>query len=86
VLALSGCARHYVIRLNNGQQITTASKPKLKGAAYYFKDARGREHVLPEGRVHEIEPASMAKEELAPMPTRQTQPKKPRHWYLLWLG
>jgi hypothetical protein len=40
-LAWSGCARHYVMKLNNGTQIVTASKPKRKGAAYYFKDAKG---------------------------------------------
>ncbi len=58
-----GCARHYVIKLNNGLQITTASKPKLKGASYHFKDAAGRDQSISEGRVREIYPASRAKEE-----------------------
>jgi hypothetical protein len=44
-------------------QITTASKPKLKGATYYFKDASGRVNKIPQSRVIEIMPASMAKEE-----------------------
>jgi hypothetical protein len=58
----SGCARNYVMRLSNGMQITTASKPKLKGATYYFKDATGRVNTIPQGRVLEIMPASMANE------------------------
>ena len=86
LLALSGCARHYVIRLNNGQQITTASKPKLKGSAYYFKDARGKEHVVPQGRVQAVEPASMARQEQMPVAPKQSPPAKPKHWYLLWLA
>lgn len=60
---LPGCARHYVIKMSNGVQITTASKPKLKGSSYYFKDASGREQSVPQGRVQEIFPASRAKEE-----------------------
>ena len=60
---LSGCAHQYVMKLSNGMTVTTASKPKLKGANYYFKDATGQENVVPQSRVLEIEPASMAKEE-----------------------
>ena len=62
-MALSGCASQYVMRLNNGLQITTASKPQLKGGFYYYKDANGREATVAATRVLEIEPASMAKEE-----------------------
>jgi len=61
--ALCGCSRHYILRLNNGAQITTNSKPKLKGSAYHYKDAMGREQIVPQGRVTEIMPASMAKDE-----------------------
>ncbi len=60
---LPGCARHYIMKMSNGVQITTASKPKLKGSSYYFKDASGREQSVPQGRVQEILPASRAKEE-----------------------
>lgn len=63
VLAVSGCARNYVIKLSTGRQVTTASKPRLKGATYYFKDAQGKEQSIPAGRVAEIMPASMAQEE-----------------------
>jgi hypothetical protein len=63
LLALCGCTRHYVMRLNNDMQITTASKPKLKEGFYYFKDAKGEQVRIPQGRVRQIAPASMAEEE-----------------------
>lgn len=63
-LALTGCARQYVMKLSNGTRITTASKPKLKHGYYTYKDAAGNEaRPIPQGRVLEIEPASMAAEE-----------------------
>ncbi len=62
----AGCARHYVIRLNNGVQVTTTSKPKLKNGTYYFKDARGKTQAIAAGRVSEVAPASMAREEKSP--------------------
>ena len=82
-LALSGCASQYVIKLTNGNEITSASKPKLKGSTYSFKDAKGQEHFISQGRVYEIEPASMAQEERKPKPTQQ---KHKHHWYFLWLA
>ena len=62
LLALSGCARHYVITLNNGARIDTDGKPKLVGNSYAFKDALGRERQIPSGRVAQIAPASMMDE------------------------
>jgi hypothetical protein len=59
VCALCGCARHYVITLNNGSQIGTRSKPHLKGGYYVYKDAMGRDAYVGSGRVMEIAPASM---------------------------
>jgi hypothetical protein len=64
--ATCGCAQHYLIKLNNGGRITTASKPRLKSGTYYFKDAKGNVQSIPAGRVAEIAPASMAKEEQSP--------------------
>lgn len=61
--SLTGCVHPYVIKLSNGRELTTASKPRLKGANYYYKDARGQEVAIPQSRVIEILPASMAKEE-----------------------
>ena len=60
--ALCGCARSYVITLDNGRHITTASKPKLRDGKYVFKDASGKAAYVGEGRVREIAPASMAQE------------------------
>ena len=60
---LCGCAHQYVITLDSGRHITAASKPKLKGERYVFKDMNGREGYVSAGRVREIAPASMVKEE-----------------------
>ncbi len=74
---LSGCAHQYVMKLSNGMQITSASRPQLKGANYHYKDAKGQDHVIPQSRVQEIEPASQARAE------SQFTPQKPKkkHWY-----
>jgi Bacterial protein of unknown function (DUF903) len=60
LLALCGCARHYVITLNNGSQIGTHSKPRLKEGAYYYKDVEGQKTSVAAGSVREIAPAFMA--------------------------
>jgi hypothetical protein len=85
LMALTGCAHHYVMKLTDGVQITTASKPKLKDGAYYFKDAKGEEHVVGEARVLEIAPASMVERESKPKPMKSDFKKK-RKWYFLWLA
>jgi hypothetical protein len=54
------------MKLTNGMQITTANKPKLKGSNYYFKDANGKENRIPQSRVVQIMPASMAADEKQP--------------------
>jgi hypothetical protein len=82
-LTLSGCASQYVMKLNNGTEITTASKPRLKGSFYTYKDAQGKEHRMSASRVQEIEPASFAAKE------KKTKPAKVEHkrkWYYLWLA
>jgi len=61
-LFLCGCTSSYVIRLNNGLRITTASKPKLQHGYYVFKDAKGNVQQIPQGRVVEVSPASMAED------------------------
>jgi hypothetical protein len=84
LILVTGCARHYALKLTNGSEITTASKPKLKGGSYYYKDVKGEQHVLAAGRVREIAPVSMAKRESKPKPVKSNPPKK-RKWYFLWL-
>jgi hypothetical protein len=85
MIVLTGCAHHYVMNLNGGAQITTASKPKLKEGIYYFKDAKGEEHAVAAARVREIAPASVAERENKPKPFK-AEPSKKRKWYLLWLA
>jgi hypothetical protein len=85
MIALTGCAHHYVIRLSNGTEITTASKPQLREGVYQFKDAKGEEHFVPLTRVREVAPASMAQKEDRPQPLKVQSPPKKRTWYLLWL-
>jgi len=62
-LLLAGCARHYVVTLNNGSRISTMSKPRLENGNYVFKDAKGQPGSVFAGSVREIAPASMSKSE-----------------------
>jgi hypothetical protein len=85
LIVLTGCAHSYVLRLTNGSQITTASKPHLKDGAYYFKDAKGEEQWVMAASVREVAPASVAEAENKSQPAKLKSNKK-RKWYLLWLG
>jgi hypothetical protein len=85
LIALTGCAHHYVMKLTDGAQITTATKPKLKEGIYHFKDAKGEEHFVPASRVRELAPAAVAQRENKPQ-SLKADPQKKRKWYLLWLG
>jgi len=80
LLTLCGCSSAYVMKLSNGARIVTPSKPKLKNGNYYYKDARGEVNVVPQTRVQEIEPTSMAEEE------SKFTPQKPKthHWWKFW--
>ncbi len=84
ILVCSGCTRRYMIKLSNGSTITTASKPKLQGAYYHFKDAKGQDNVVPQGRVQLIEPASMATEEKKQFQAQSAYPKPKNHWWQFW--
>jgi hypothetical protein len=85
LLVLSGCASQYVIKLTNGNEVTSSTKPRLEGNVYRFKDSNGVEHVVQRGRVREIEPTSMAKAENRPKPVPTASTPSKRHWYFLWL-
>ena len=55
---LTGCMNRYTMRLTNGAEITTRSKPKLdeKKKVYRYKNANGDAALIPAIRVSEIEP------------------------------
>lgn len=80
---LCGCAHQYLLKLSNGDQILSISKPKLKGANYHFTGEMGGKHIIPQNRVVKIKSVSVVKEEAKPLPP---PPRKPKHWYFLWLA
>jgi len=81
---LCGCAHQYLMRLSNGDQVVSLSKPKLREQNYYFTDGEGVAGVVPASRVVKIETISVVNSEAK----RQSPPppKKPKHWYFLWLA
>ena len=72
------------MKFSNGDQVISFSKPKLKEARYYFTDDMGQEHVIPQSRVVKIETVSVAQEQEKPL--SPAKPKRPKHWYFLWLA
>lgn len=56
VLAVTGCRTKYQLTLNNGNQVTTANKPKLVNGYYVFKDLNGQTNYVSQTRVRAIEP------------------------------
>jgi hypothetical protein len=81
---LCGCAHQYLIKLSNGGQIVSLSKPKLNETRYHFTDHEGVESVIPQSRVVRIETVTVVKQEEKPL--SPAMPKKPKHWYFLWLA
>jgi hypothetical protein len=55
-LAVTGCRTNYQLTLNNGNRITTSTKPKLVQGYYVFKDSSGRTNHVSKTRVRAIEP------------------------------
>src|SRR2546423_5325361 len=52
---LPGCAHRYLIKLTNGAQMISVSKPKVQDGNYRFRDETGGECVIPRSRVVKIE-------------------------------
>lgn len=63
LLVFCGCSHTYVITLSSGTKLLSPHKPKLEHGYYVYKDAKGNPVYIPQGRVREIAPASMDKEE-----------------------
>mgnify|MGYP000377396561 CR=1 FL=1 len=57
LLALAGCG-HYQITLTNGHVLSARGKPRLDREfnIYRFKDAEGKEAMVPAFKVREIAP------------------------------
>ena len=81
---LCGCAHHYLLKLSNGDQTISLSKPKLQGTSYHFTGGNGVEYVIPKSRVVKIKTISAIEEEKKPL--SPAKPKKPKHWYFLRLA
>ena len=58
LVVLSGCAHHYLMKLSNGDQTISVSKPKLQGTNYLFTGRDGVGHVIPRSRVVKIKTIS----------------------------
>lgn len=62
VLVCAGCATRYDMTLSNGSVITARGKPRVDEQRHliFFTDANGQTNVIPQFRVTQIEPHSMA--------------------------
>jgi hypothetical protein len=82
--ALCGCTHQYLMKLSNGDQTISLSKPKLQGTNYHFMNGDGVGYVIPQNRVVKIETISVVKEQ--EQPVSPVKSKRPKHWYFLWLA
>jgi hypothetical protein len=81
---LCGCAHHYLMKLSDGDQTISLSKPKLQGANYHYTGNDGVPYMIPKSRVVNIKTISAIEEEKKS--SSPAKPKKPKHWYFLWLA
>ena len=51
LVGLCGCAHQYLMKLSNGDQIISYSKPKLQESRYHFTGETGEPYVIPQNRV-----------------------------------
>ena len=56
IATLMGCSSQYIMSTHDGRLIATDSKPKLDPETdmYVFKDADGREQMIPKADIQEI--------------------------------
>jgi hypothetical protein len=72
------------MKLSNGDQTISLTKPKLQGTNYHFMGGDRVEYVIPRSRVAKIKTISAMEDEEKPL--SPAKPKKPKHWYFLWLA
>ena len=87
LVGLCGCVHQYLMTMSDGDQVLSLSKPKLQGTNYHFTDFTGSPGVVSRSRVVKIRGVTLVKDEPKPAsPAYPVQPKKPKHWYFLWLA
>ena len=87
LVGLCGCVHQYLMTMKDGDRVLSLTKPKLQGTNYYFTDFTGAPAVVSRSRVVKIRGVTLVKEEPKPTsPAYPVQPKKPKHWYFLWLA
>jgi len=65
VVFLSGCRHQYLMKLSNGDQIFSSSRPKLQGTNYLFTDDSRVHYVIPKSRVAKIRAVKVVTQEKA---------------------
>ena len=86
LLVLTGCTHQYLLKLTNGDQLISYTRPKLEGTGYHFTDAAGAGYVIPKSRVVKIQSVRVVKDEPQPAVSQPKSPPGPKHWYFLWLA
>ncbi len=98
LVLFAGCAHEYVIRLANGDRVSSRTKPKLGGTYYSFRDQRGEEQVVARKHVVKISRGYAKKQKPEPLspedskqpvelkiPAKPKPPHRHKHWFFLWL-
>ena len=59
LVGLCGCVHEYLMRLSDGGQVISLSKPRLQGTNYYFTDTAGSPSAVPQSRVVKVQAISL---------------------------
>ena len=72
------------MKLSDGYQTISVSKPELQGTNYHFTGTDGVGYMIPRDRVVKIKTISADDQEKKPLPPPKLN--RPKHWYFLWLA
>jgi hypothetical protein len=88
LVGLCSCTHYqYLMKLSDGAQVISLTRPKFEGTNCYFTDGTGAPTRVARSRVIKIRAVTPVQEEAKPASSsRPAQPKKPKHWYFLWLA